>query len=168
VVYNPEFLVEGSSKQDFVDPKLHVFGGTEWATDMLARLYLKNSICTWCPIFAMTMDEAALVKYAINSFLALKVIFFNELYDTARHIDANFGVISDAIGSDPRIGHSHTKVPGFDGKRGFGGSCFPKDTQAFISYSRAQQLLRKCVEINSEYHRKYDDISGSLEPELDD
>jgi UDP-glucose 6-dehydrogenase len=57
---------------------------------------------------------------------------------------------------DSRIGPSHTKVPGFDGKLGFGGACFPKDTAAFINYNNCLTLLQEAVTINNKYRAQYE------------
>ena len=55
-----------------------------------------------------------------------------------------------------RIGHSHTRVPGYDGKRGYGGACFPKDTSAFSQYAKTFSILDKVIEVNNEYRADYD------------
>ena len=103
----------------------------------------------------MTVEEASFVKYAINTFLATKVTFFNQLYDAVSQTSANFNKIISVVGADPRIGHSHAKVPGFDGKRGFGGACFPKDTAALLNYTDKMSLLEKVIEINNSYRSSY-------------
>jgi len=58
--------------------------------------------------------------------------------------------------ADSRIGESHTTVPGFDDKRGYGGACFPKDTQALYNYDKSFSLLGKVIEDNNEYRKDYD------------
>ena len=156
VVYNPEFLTEKSANEQFIAPAFHVFGGDEWAVDRVTMLYEKYSLCSPCPILRMTAEEASFVKYTINSFLAMKVTFFNQLYDAVGDTDANFATIIKAIGMDDRIGPSHTKVPGFDGKQGYGGACFPKDTSAFTHYNNKLTLLEKCIIINNNYRLQYE------------
>lgn len=156
VVYNPEFLREKSAANDFVNPDIHVFGGDPADVDLLEAIYKEYSLCRPCPVFKMTAKEASYVKYAINNFLALKVTFFNQLYDTAVADNANISAIINAVGADPRIGYSHVRVPGFDGKRGFGGSCFPKDTSAFVHFTDKMTLLEKVIEINNQYRSQYD------------
>ena len=86
----------------------------------------------------------------------MKVTFFNQIYDAVQDTDANFSIIANAVGKDSRIGHSHTRVPGFDGKQGFGGACFPKDTNAFVNYSRRLTLLEECIRINNAYRLRYE------------
>ena len=115
----------------------------------------------------MTLEEASFVKYAINSFLAMKVLFFNQLYDAIGETNANFATIIKAVGMDDRIGSSHTKVPGFDGKQGYGGACFPKDTSAFTKFSDQFTLLAKCVNINNEYRQQYELDNREIEQHVD-
>ena len=156
VVYNPEFLTEKSANEQFIDPPFHILGGGKYYVDIAEDLYKTHSLCNPCPVLKMTAVEASFVKYTINSFLATKVTFFNQLYDVIADTDANFTTIINAVGMDKRIGHSHTKVPGFDGKQGFGGACFPKDTSAFVSYNNKLTLLRRATIINNMYRTKYD------------
>lgn len=156
VVYNPEFLTEKSANEQFVDPAFHILGGDEWATNRVEDLYVKYSLCSPCPSYHMTKEEASFVKYTINTFLAMKVTFFNQLYDAVSDTDANFTTIIKAIAADNRIGPSHTKVPGFDGKQGFGGACFPKDISAFTEFSDKLTLLKKCIIINNDYRSQYE------------
>lgn len=155
IVYNPEFLREKTALEDFVNPDFHVFGGLNWDTIAVEELYRKYSSCRICPTFHVSYKEASLIKYAINSFLALKVIFFNQLFDVAQESGASFNKIIKALDEEPRIGNSHMRVPGFDSKRGFGGACFPKDTAALIAFTDKMTLLEKAVSINNEYRSEY-------------
>ena len=159
IVYNPEFLTEKSANEQFVDPQFHIFGGDKEDCQSLQEYYNDYSLCNDCPTFTMSLEEASFVKYTINSFLAMKVTFFNQLYDAIGDTDANFARVIKAVGADSRIGSSHTKVPGFDGKQGYGGACFPKDTSAFTKFSNKLTLLEECIRINNNYR---------LQHELDD
>ena len=157
VVYNPEFLTERSACEQFVNPEFHIFGGTEKACQELDELYEKYSLCTPCMTYYLNKAEASFVKYAINSFLATKVTFFNQLYDACnKYGQVNFNKVIKAVGADDRVSISHTKVPGFDGKQGYGGACFPKDTFAFSQFSDKLTLLRKAIEINNDYRSNYE------------
>ncbi len=156
VVYNPEFLTEKSANEQFVDPPFHILGGEDWATNRVEQLYTKYSLCSHCTSYHMTREEASFVKYSINTFLAMKVTFFNQLYDAIGETNANFATIIKAIGADDRIGPSHTKVPGFDGKQGYGGACFPKDVSAFINYNKQLTLLKEAAIINNSYRQQYE------------
>lgn len=157
VVYNPEFLAEKNANYDFVNPQFHVFGGDKRDTEYLEQVYINYSLCTPCDSFHVSHIDASFIKYGINTFLATKVTFFNQLYDCVNdHPDANFTSIVAAIGSDERIGHSHTKVPGFDGKRGFGGACFPKDCAALVTYDNSLTLIQESIRINNQYRSLYE------------
>jgi len=137
IVYNPEFLTEKNYMNDFINPPMHVFGGINADTDAVEKLYREHSDCKECPVYKTDMVTASMVKYCINSFLATKVTFMNEMYDVlkaARGTDWN--TFSKIIATDPRMGNTHLKVPGNDGQRGYSGSCFPKDTNALAWFAR--------------------------------
>ena len=155
-VYNPEFLTEKNANEDFVNQFMLVLGGGGHNTQELQEIYNEFSICRPCPVFHMSAAEASFVKYGINTFLATKVTFFNQLYDIAKEHGANYNAIISALGSDPRITHSHTTVPGFDNKRGFGGACFPKDTAAFNAFSKFFSILNESIKVNNEYRKNYE------------
>lgn len=157
VVYNPEFLAEKSAMHDFVNPQFHVFGGNGEDTKYLEHVYTTYSLCNPCQTFHVSHTDASFIKYGINTFLATKVTFFNQLFDTINDVEcANFASIIAAIGSDERIGSSHTKVPGFDSKRGFGGACFPKDCAALYEYDNRLTLLGESIRINNDYRSRYE------------
>jgi len=158
VVYSPEFLTEKNANEQFVNPEYHIFGGVKKYTQLVEHYYLNYSLCSPCPTFHCSGVEASLIKYTINSFLATKVTFFNQIYDICKEmgVATSFKSILNGISMDKRIGTSHTKVPGFDNKQGFGGACFPKDTSAFIKFSKRLTLLENVVKINNEYRSKYD------------
>lgn len=167
VVYNPEFLTEKSANEQFVAAKFHVLGGRREQTEALERFYKTHSLCDHATFFHMTRQEASFVKYTINSFLAMKVTFFNQIYDAARDAGVNFNKVLQGVAADRRIGSSHTKVPGFDGKQGYGGACFPKDTSAFTKYSDKLTLLEKCIMINNEYRLQYELDEREIEQNVD-
>jgi UDPglucose 6-dehydrogenase len=73
--------------------------------------------------------ELILAKYARNSFLALKVAYFNQLYDLCDALDIEYSAVAHYTTMDPRIGDSHSFITE---ERGFGGHCFPKDTAALV------------------------------------
>lgn len=159
-VYNPEFLTEKSAKEDFVDADFHVFGGHKNATSRLKEIYEEFSLCSSREVYTMTAKEASFVKYGVNTFLSTKVTFFNELYDLVTANDCNYNVITRALGADSRIGVGHTRVPGHDGKRGFGGACFPKDIAAFTKFSETHvydmRLMKEVMNINNQYRKRYE------------
>ena len=96
-------------------------------------------------MYKTDMVTASMVKYCINSFLATKVTFMNEMYDVLRNArGTDWKTFSEIISNDPRIGKTHMKVPGNDGQRGYAGSCFPKDTNALAWFAR-EGLNFKCA-----------------------
>ena len=157
VVYNPEFLTEKNALDDFINPPMHILGGSKKHCEKVFNLYESYSQCKPCPVFYMTAKEASFVKYGINSFLATKVLWFNQFKDIVENWDAKYNVIVNAIGTDPRIGHSHTQVPGPDGRKGFGGACFPKDTYAFSMFARGDfAVLDEVIKCNNTYRKAYE------------
>ena len=151
IVYNPEFLTERNALEEFVNPPMHILGGESKNTSLVYQIYENHSLCKPCPVYYMSAVEASFVKYGINSFLATKVLWFNQFKDLVDAEKGRFNIISSAIGSDPRIGHSHTQVPGPDGRKGFGGACFPKDTRSLLSEEHGDllTLLNNAVRYNS-------------------
>lgn len=163
MVYNPEFLTEKSANEDFVNPFMHVFGGFPETTAKVEYLYKYYSLCKPCSTYHMSPMDASFVKYGINSYLASKVLWFNQFYDTVNTYGANYGKVVSAITTDDRIGRSHTTVPGYDGRRGFGGSCFSKDIPAFIYFARSINkdftVLEEVAKRNQEYRNSYGELS---------
>ena len=156
VVYNPEFLTEKNALDDFVNPPMHIFGGGRGITNIVHEFYNDYSNCKPCPVFHMTAKEASFVKYGINSFLATKVLWMNQFKDIVDNMGCNYNKIINAIGTDIRVGPSHTQVPGPEGKRGFGGACFPKDTQAFASFAKTFTVLEEVIKQNNIYRSQYE------------
>jgi len=155
IVYNPEFLTEANSLQDFINPKMQILGGKWRDCEAVEKVYIRHSSVKVVPTFKTDMITASLLKYTINSWLATKVIFFNEikqLFD-ASGAHGNWEQFTDMIKRDTRVGDSHMMVPGSDGKTGFGGHCFPKDTKALLYYSKLKgvdlSLLKKAISTNN-------------------
>ena len=104
----------------------------------------------------MTSDESECVKYFSNSFLAVKVIVFNEmkiLCEALKNID--YDKVIEGVSSDIRIGKSHTTVPGPDGEYGFGGTCFPKDINALIATMKHNGISPLVLESVWEQNKKF-------------
>ena len=160
-IYNPEFLREKHANQDFIESKLIVFGENNTSAKRLEEIYRDHSKCICTDYIYTDAIAASLIKYTINSFLATKVIFFNELHSlfnqsgTSESWD-NFIL---AIANDPRVGNSHMQVPGHDGRLGFGGACLPKDSNAFNIYSEEVgeplSLLKKVIKTNNKIRAEY-------------
>jgi UDPglucose 6-dehydrogenase len=134
LVHIPEFLTAENALKDFSSQQNLIIGGQVIAYQREAERILK-SIQPIKTVAFCSIGEAALSKYIINSFLATKVVFMNEMYELAIAHNYNWHKIRSLIDIDERIGKSHTRVPGPDSTFGFGGMCFPKDTSALIKYA---------------------------------
>jgi len=163
LVYSPEFLRESSANEDFVNPNMHVFGTHRMdAASEIVVLYNSYSKCKPCPYFLVKPEVASMIKYTINCFLATKVTFFNELYEVFEQMGVGdqYEDFTSILMNDPRMGDSHMQVPGTDGRRGFGGACFAKDTSAFLKFAGEDTLalLNRAIKVNSYYRSQYDDL----------
>lgn len=156
-VYNPEFLTEANALNDFVNPIMHVMGGSWENCKDLMDTYDAHSECTkGCRVLYMTAVEASFVKYTMNTFLASKVLFFNQINELCSKHSADYNRVIEAVGNDPRIGSSHTMVPGHDGRRGAAGPCFSKDSSAFIHFSKNKlSILREAWNYNVDIRNSY-------------
>lgn len=158
-IYNPEFLTEANASRDFQFPFLHVFGGEKEYCDKLHNIYLKYSICGPCEVQKMSAKEASFVKYSINSYLALKVIFWNQMKEVIEAAGANYDTVRGGFICDPRIGGSHSMVPGPDGRKGAASSCFAKDIPALVRYSNnSLSILREAWNVNCDIRNSYGDV----------
>ncbi len=133
IVFNPEFLTERSAAFDFINQSRVILGGEPENTSRVEELY-KKRFGEYLPVLKSNFETAELIKYMNNLFFATKVSFLNEMKLLADKVGVNWSDALEGFILDGRIGHSHLQVPGPDGKFGFGGSCFPKDIQALISF----------------------------------
>ncbi len=137
VVSNPEFLSQGRAVQDFMNPDRIVVGSSDAGiSQMVAGLYFPLD----APIVSVDSAAAETVKYASNSFLALKISFINEISRLCEHTGTDIGQVATGVGLDSRIG------PRFlEAGIGWGGSCFPKDTAALEHFMRSAGLESQVV-----------------------
>ena len=147
VASNPEFLREGSAIGDFMRPDRVVIGTEgERAQEVMRRLYRPLYLIE-APIQFTGIETAELIKYAANSFLAMKVTFINEMADLCERLGADVHDVARGIGLDGRIGRKFLH-PG----PGFGGSCFPKDTLALVRIAQdvgaPSRLVESVVAVN--------------------
>jgi UDPglucose 6-dehydrogenase len=133
IVFNPEFLTERSAAFDFINQSRVILGGEPENTSRVEELY-KKRFGEYLPVLKSNFETAEIIKYMNNLFFATKVSFLNEMKLLADEVGVNWSDAVEGFILDGRIGHSHLQVPGPDGKFGFGGSCFPKDIQALISF----------------------------------
>jgi UDPglucose 6-dehydrogenase len=149
VVSNPEFLKQGAALEDFMKPDRVVIGvepGDDRAAAFMRELYGPFTR-TGAPIMVMDTASAELCKYAANSILATRISFMNEIANVCELVGADVDQVRKAIGADRRIGSSFL-FPGI----GYGGSCFPKDTQALLKSSQDKgydfKILRAVEAVN--------------------
>lgn len=150
VVSNPEFTREGSAVYDFLNPDRVVLGSVDAeaaeAVAELYRVFTKNTMIT-------DLRTAEMIKYASNAFLAMKISFINEIASICEKLGADVQLVSQGMGSDPRIGTAWLNAG-----LGFGGSCFPKDVKALTYMAEMNglhpQLLRAVMDINRDQRRR--------------
>ena len=134
IVFNPEFLTERTAKLDFLTQARIVLGGNPKFTEKVKELFEERFM--HCYVIETNLTTAEMIKYMNNVFFATKVSLMNEFKQVCEEIGANWEVAVKGFAADQRIGDSHLNVPGPDGKLGFGGSCFPKDINAFMSMAK--------------------------------
>ncbi|MDF2964958.1 MAG: udg [Rickettsiaceae bacterium] len=137
IVSNPEFLREGQAIDDFINPDRIVIGTSSESSALVMRAIYKPLLDKGVRIVETDTTSAELIKYASNSFLALKIGFINEMANLCEDIGGNIEDLAYGMGLDKRIGSRHLKAG-----PGFGGSCFPKDILA-IAYL-AKHLNEPC------------------------
>jgi len=131
VASNPEFLREGSAIETFMRPDRVVIGAeTKRSQELLKKLH-DPLFLNETPMVLTTLETAELIKYAANCFLATKISFINEIASVCEALGADVQVVAKGIGMDRRIGGKFLHAG-----PGYGGSCFPKDTQAMVSFAR--------------------------------
>jgi len=141
VASNPEFLREGAAITDFMRPDRVVIGvESERAEVLLRELYRPLNLIE-TPILVTGLESAELIKYASNAFLATKISFINEMSMLCEAVGADVHAVSRGMGYDGRIGRKFLH-PG----PGYGGSCFPKDTQALVRIAQEHGVTSRIVE----------------------
>lgn len=160
LTHNPEFLTAAKPYEDFMAQKAVIVSGASVDTQVVASVYnalLPDSVVHEYEDFYVT----ELAKYYSNCFLAVKVTFANEMYDLCKKLDVDYDAVREATLTQGLVAPNHTKVPGPDGKTGFGLGCFPKDTLALLSYNRDLGLmpyvLAAAIEANKQ-RRTFDNV----------
>ena len=162
-VYNPEFLREKHAYEDFINSNMIIFGGKNKANVELSNFYKNYLKCKNKEYTFTDPVSASFIKYIINSFLATKVIFFNEFHKLFESSSAkeDWDTFIKIISKDRRMGASHMSVPGHDGRMGFGGACLPKDANAIVKYSESHgidlEILASAIKINNKIRAKYNE-----------
>lgn len=163
IVHNPEFLTARTAFEDFHNQQHIIIGKTSQTNDeciqpliQLFKKYYPNATMSIC-----TSTESESVKIYCNCFYAVKVQFFNEMYLLCQKLGTNYKNIRDMMLINGWINPMHTDVPGPDGKLSYGGMCFPKDTNALLSFMKLNnvphEVLNGTVEERNYLRGKYND-----------
>ena len=147
IVSNPEFLREGSAIEDFMHPNRVVIGASSEQAmaimkDLYSPLYLIET-----PFVLTNVETAEMIKYASNAFLATKISFINEVANICELVGADVHKVAVGMGLDNRIGSKFLHAG-----PGFGGSCFPKDTQAIVRIAKEHgyefEIVKAVLDVN--------------------
>lgn len=153
LVHAPEFLVAATAVHDYINGTFAFIGGKVKAYRDQAAEVIKLGQRNLEVIHHCTIAEAAMAKYTINTFLATKVVWMNELYQLCEKMGIDYNHVIAMASTDRRIGGSHLRVPGPDKAFGFGGACFPKDTAALLKiaedYNVSLNVLDSAVKKNT-------------------
>ena len=150
VVSNPEFLREGVAVADFLHPDRIIIGAnSRQAANDILELYKGID----CPTLITTIEDAEVIKYASNAFLATKISFINEIANLCELVNADIEEVARGLGLDSRIG------PAFlEAGMGYGGSCLPKDTKALYRFGETNdyhfKILQAVIDVNAEQKLK--------------
>jgi len=156
VLHSPEYLSSNNNIEKFQKQTFCIVGGDKIAGRIVTSLFqsrLKYLEIENCHV--TDIKTAALVKYSENFYLGMKVTLFNELYEIHKKIgcESTFDEFRALSGADPRIGTSHTQVPGWDGSFGWGGHCLDKDNYELMKFSESP-LVEFIWNLNNTHRKK--------------
>lgn len=154
VLHSPEYLNKTNPIKMFQEQKFVIIGGDTKSANKVADIFterlehIKNVRIT-------DIKTAAMVKYAENAFLALRVTFFNEMYLAHKNQEcgSSYEEFAEMLGLDERIGHSHSSVPGADGKFGWSSHCLDKDNYELEKFS-GSPLIKFMRELNQNHRNR--------------
>lgn len=149
IAFSPEFLRAVSAVEDLASTDRVILSGTgvSFWREFYKKRFKKIDISLY------SVEEAILIKYFRNAFLATKVSFFNEIFDFCLSFNIDFESVREGIALDKRIGNSHTFVD-YDYVRGWGGYCFPKDTSALLKMAEDKKINLNTLTAAVEYNKK--------------
>ncbi len=152
VVHSPEFLRERCALDDFLFQTTVLVGGPKEDTSLVIEAYQEQRLRLRQPYLRVSHHEdpsvTEMAKYMHNSFLATKVAWANQFADVCEQAGVPYSVVCDAAKTQGGLGFGHLDVPGPDGKRGFSGTCFPKDTLSLVTEYPNMTILAAAREYN--------------------
>jgi UDPglucose 6-dehydrogenase len=151
VFYNPEFVRQHSALEDFFTPDRVVIGQENSGASDLSDLYAPLTD----KIILTVFEEAEMIKYASNCFLALKISYFNEISMICKEMGISADKVAHAVSMDSRIGGygSNVGLP-------FGGACLPKDTEAFATFAKNMNVKHDLIEIAIKINKQMDESNS--------
>jgi len=163
VIFNPEFLTERTALDDMRNQNRIILGGPRPWINTVKQVF--RTAFSEIKIIKTSSTTAEMIKYLTNNFLTVKVAFANEMAQICEALDKNglnvdYDKVVEYASHDSRVGPSHWNVPGPDGRRGYSGSCFPKDINAMICVSKSigvdPKILKAAWEKNLEVRPEKD------------
>ena len=151
IVHSPEYLNKSNPIKMFQSQKFFIIGGDQHSAMTVGHIF-KSRLNHVKNIRYTDIRTAAMVKYSENAFLAMRVTFFNEIYKMhkAQGCESTYEEFAEMVGLDERIGQSHSKVPGPDGKFGWDSHCLNKDLYELETFG-GSPLIKFIRELNAEH-----------------
>jgi UDPglucose 6-dehydrogenase len=148
LIHFPEFMKQHGDHHVNDKPWTVVLGGVEEDTRAFAETLHSCGYCTPDKFMHVDFLQSVIIKLGQNGFLATKVAYFNMIYDLCKKHNVDYTQVRDGITADDRINSKHTDVPGWDGQRGYGGHCLPKDSLALAIAATGCEIMGSVVSYN--------------------
>ena len=149
LMYNPEFLTEVTADQDMKFPDRQILGVTPQSYNVSGDVLAMLPLAPFERVVPCTVAE--MVKYAGNTWFAMKVSFSNQMYDLAQKMNVDYDEVKECMAADKRIGRTHLDIF-HKGYRGYGGKCLPKDTRALIQLAASKGVTLTLLVMAEEYN----------------
>jgi len=157
ILFNPEFLTESTVDHDMQNPNRQIVGTTEQSRK---DAELVMGLLPRAPFEKiMPAKEAELVKYFGNAFYALKVAYANQMYDLCQKLDVDYDRVKESAAAEKWIGPMHLEVF-YQGYRGYGGKCLPKDTRSIIQLADTMDVNLSLLKSAEDYNNRLVDSQG--------
>jgi len=148
-LFNPEFLTEATADQDMEYPDRQIVGYTDESYNIAKEILMQLPLAPFERIVPAT--EAEMIKYANNSWFAVKVGFVNQIYDLCEKIKIDYKTVLEGLATDKRVGRTHLKV-WHKGYRGFGGKCIPKDSKSLLFFAKQKEVHMPILKSANDYN----------------